>query len=163
MTQLTNNFTLDELLASPTATAKGIAEQFTPAAGIVANLTALAQKVLQPLRDKLGRPITITSGYRCPRLNAAVGGERLSQHLMGEAADILAAGMTVQELYAYIKQSGLAFDQLIIEHDGQGDYWVHISYNPELAEQRGQCMVGTLLSGGGTSCREDGLGSFKQA
>ena len=95
--KLSKNFTLDELTKSPSATRWGFEEQFTPTQDIVSNLTLLCNKVLQPIRDILKDTLTISSGYRCPRLNAKIGGAytiingkpvQSSQHCFGQAADI---------------------------------------------------------------------------
>ena len=94
----------------------------------IRNLGALAQNVLQPLRDMLGKPITITSGFRNKLLNQKVGGASNSQHLYGQAADIIVLGMKVEDLYNYIKNSNLIYDQLIFEQT-KNTKWVHISYN----------------------------------
>lgn len=159
-TQLSKYFTLAEALASQTALVNGFMEQFNPPVEVVNNLTALHVNVLDPVRELVGVPVTESSGYRCPRLNTKVGGEPGSQHPKGEAADIRAQGYTPDDLYAKIKASDIAFDQLIIEHDLAGDRWVHISYNVS-GEQRGECMKGELQPGGGTVCVNDGVGSFK--
>lgn len=79
-------FTITELTKSATATKQGIDN--TPSAEVTANLTALVDKVLDPLREIYGKPIYVSSGYRCPKLNKAVGGVSNSQHLKGEAADL---------------------------------------------------------------------------
>jgi hypothetical protein len=86
---LSNNFTLGELVRSDTAerNKKLKEEQENPPDSIVENLKYLAQTALQPLRDKLGFPIRITSGYRSPGVNRKVGGSSKSQHCQGEAAD----------------------------------------------------------------------------
>ena len=84
--QLTKNFTLEELVHSDTANAKGIDN--TPTQEIIDNLKELAENVLQPIRDKWGKPLTVNSGYRCKELNKAVGGVSTSQHQKGKAADI---------------------------------------------------------------------------
>ena len=89
------------------------------------NLLLLMTEVLQPLRSKLGKPIIITSGYRCSYLNTLVGGKDNSQHLKGQAADIKVTGMTAAALFKYIKESNIKYDQLINEYNK----WVHISYN----------------------------------
>lgn len=93
----------------------------------IGNLTALCENVLQPLRDKLGVPVRVSSGFRCRALNShkAVGGAPNSQHLRGEAADIHAKGYTANELFHLILLSGIPFDQVIEEF---GD-WVHISFS----------------------------------
>ena len=127
MTNLTANFTLEELYASSTAKAKGIDN--TPTKQAIVNLTHLAVKVLQPLRSGLKEPISISSGYRCPALNRAVQGVSNSQHMTGEAADINIGGDMAKgkRIFEYIRRN-LPFDQLIWEHNKAGVYWVHVSY-----------------------------------
>ena len=88
------------------------------------NMMELIFNVLQPLRDRLGKPVNITSGFRCPLLNSKVGGVGNSQHLTGCAADIYVSGCTPRTLFDYIKGSGIVYDQLINEYD----QWVHVSY-----------------------------------
>jgi len=161
-TQISKYFSLEELLASNTATAKGITANFNPPASVVANLTALAVNVLDAVRELIDMPLMDSSGYRCPELNSYEGGMPNSQHLFGEAADIFCA-LTPDELYAKIKASDIVFDELIIEHDKEGHRWVHISYDPNKVSQRGLCMKGELQPGGGTVCVADGYGAFKNA
>lgn len=118
-------FTIRELTASSTARTKGIDN--TPNAQVRANLTELIDKVLDPVRRIWGRPITVNSGYRCPALNAAVGGVVKSQHLTGEAADITTGSREGNRvLFEKISRSGVPFDQLI---DESGYSWIHISYS----------------------------------
>ena len=130
---LSKNFTLDELLESATARAKGISNK--PSDVHLANLTRLCVTVLQPMRERLGRAISITSGYRSEALNKAVGGvqptdkKRGSQHLYGEAADIRVAGMTPLEVCRWVEKSGLPFDQVIHEKVGKST-WTHVSVAP---------------------------------
>ena len=84
--------------------------------------------VLDPIRRMWGRPIIVNSGYRCPKLNAAVGGSATSQHMKGEAADITAGDPTKnKELFDMIERSAIPFDQLI---DEKGYRWIHVSYRP---------------------------------
>jgi hypothetical protein len=123
--QLSSNFTLEELLHSTEADAKGFTEQYSPAQDVVGNLNTLAQQVLQPLRDKLGKPLNISSGYRCTGVNTAIGGVHNSQHLFGQAADTEVPDMTIEDWFKWVLASGIEFDQLIQEFD----HWVHISYN----------------------------------
>ena len=121
-----NYFTLEELCRSDTATLQGIDN--TPGEGIKANLALLVAYVLDPLREAYGKPIRVTSGYRCPQLNKAVGGSPTSDHMQGRAADITGTPATREEnrrLLALVQSLGLPFDQLINEQDGQ---WVHVSY-----------------------------------
>jgi hypothetical protein len=133
---LTKNFYLDEMLASQSAVRLGFDEQFSPDQAVIDNLRALCQNVLQPLRDGLQRAILTSSGYRCPRVNQAIGGAKTSQHLFGQAADINVGHLTTEQLYQRIKNSGLVFDQLIQEFDR----WVHVSYNSNTSANRRQCL-----------------------
>ena len=84
------------------------------------NLQALVDHVLDPARERLGMPITVNSGYRCPAHNKAVGGVKNSQHLKGEAADITCADN--KRLAEIIEQLG-NFDQLIVYPT-----FLHVSY-----------------------------------
>ena len=112
MTQLSKNFTLEELCASQTAKARSIKNE--PGTQEVANLAALVQNVLQPLRTWWGREVKIGSGYRCTQLNDAVGGVRNSQHIIGMAADLCIDGDLTKgkKWFRYIRDY-LPFDQLI--------------------------------------------------
>lgn len=117
------NFTLEELCRSDIAKQKGIKNE--PCLEYCDNLLLLIINVLQPLRDKLGKPIKVTSGYRCEKLNSLIpGSAQFSQHMLGQAADIQVAGCSTMDLYNYIKKSGIVYDQCINEYDR----WVHISY-----------------------------------
>lgn len=124
------HFSLQEFTRSSTAEADGI--QNTPAVCEVARIEDLVKEVLDPLREWYGRPIYVTSGYRSPKLNRAVGGAATSQHLRGEAADITTHSRREnKKLYEYIRRH-LPFDQLIWEHgDRTGPDWVHVSYKRE--------------------------------
>ncbi|MCY1413690.1 Peptidase M15 [compost metagenome] len=117
--KLTPYFTLQEMILSETAARKGIDN--TPSADIINNLQRLAE-FLEHVRALVGRPILVTSGYRSPQLNQAIGGAARSSHMSGLAADINAPGLTPLELARSIADSELAFDQLILEFDA----WVHI-------------------------------------
>lgn len=117
------HFTIGELCSSSTADARGIKN--TPMLQETGNLKALADNVLDPLREWYGKPIYVNSGYRCPQLNRMVGGKPTSQHLKGEAADITAGSKEEnRKLFAYIR-ANLTFDQLIDEKDFS---WVHVSF-----------------------------------
>lgn len=94
---------------------------------VVENLKALCVEVLQPLRDFLGKPVVISSGYRCRELNEKVGGVSKSQHLTGEAADIMVKDRhELIEIMRFIMDDTV-FDQLIREKSATGE-WVHVSY-----------------------------------
>lgn len=101
----------------------------TPTPEAMTNLAALVDAVLDPLREKYGRPIHVSSGYRCPRLNKAVGGSATSQHVKGEAADIYVARPNeMAELFSLIYYL-LPFDQLIWERGAdEAPAWIHVSY-----------------------------------
>ena len=117
-----NYFTNNELTDSPTAKCLGIKNEPTKEQWI--NLFAIRDNVLNPLREKFGKPIRITSGFRSPELNKAVGGKPTSQHTKGEAVDITAIDKADnKELFELCKT--LDFDQLIDESDLT---WIHISY-----------------------------------
>ena len=126
-------FTLNELTASTTAKRKGIDN--TPDATVKANLTALVANILDPLREAYGKPIVVSSGYRSPKLNRAVGGAAKSQHVTGQAADIHTLSDTPadnKKLYDLILKLKLPFDQLINEYNFN---WVHVSYSPRNRRQ----------------------------
>lgn len=126
--ELSKNFTLKELTASNTAKARGIVNE--PDAKQLAALQLLVEKVLQPLREGIDKPIKVSSGLRVPALNKAIGGSVTSQHCKGEAADIQMSGKTGNaKLFNYIKEN-LVFDQMIWEFGTQENPdWVHVSYS----------------------------------
>jgi zinc D-Ala-D-Ala carboxypeptidase len=123
--KVTENFTLKEFTASQTAVRLNVEEQFSPSNAIVDNLKKLSTHILEPLREILGKPITITSGYRSKRLNKLIGGAVTSQHMEGKAVDIRVAGFTTEELFQEILKTDLPFDQLIQEFDS----WIHVSFD----------------------------------
>lgn len=119
-------FSIDELTASSTSKVKSIDN--TPTPGIRQNLENLINKVLDPVRELWGGPITVNSGYRSPALNAAVKGSKSSHHMLGMAADITVGNKSNnKKLFNLIKNSGLPFTQLI---DEKNFSWIHISYDP---------------------------------
>ena len=141
-TQISKSFVLEEFTKSDTAKAKGIVNAIGQTE--VVNLCALVHQVLQPLRDAMGHQVKIGSGYRCPRLNAAVGGVKNSQHMTGEAADLCIDGDMAKgkRWFEWIK-ANCNFDQLIWEHNAKGTYWVHVSYRAS-GNNRKQ-IIGNLL------------------
>ena len=122
--QLSNNFRLSEFTRSDTAKRLGIENECSSVEQVL-NLAYLCHMVLQPLRDKFG-PIRITSGYRCPKLNHAVGGVKNSQHLRGEAADIYLPSVEKGLEYLAFLKTLPAVDQLIWERNGNV-CWIHVS------------------------------------
>lgn len=134
------NFTLKEMVQSPTAKRWGWDEQFEPTDETRENLYRTAANVLQPARDFMGVPVRVTSGYRCGRLNTAVGGARHSDHLFGRAADITCRSRDLnRSLFHYIKDN-LAFKQLIWYFDGWSyPYFIHVSYRA--GANRGEVLI----------------------
>lgn len=128
--RITKNFTLCELTKSEYATRKGI-DNTAPNEAVV-NLVILTKKVLQPIRDKLG-PVIVTSGYRSPELNRAVGGSKTSDHCRGVAVDFEVLGMDNMDVARWIRDN-LTFKQLILEFYNEGDPtsgWIHLSYKED--------------------------------
>lgn len=128
-------FTIAELVKSETADRLGIDNQCKKEH--VANLTALVNNVLDPLREAYGKPITINSGFRCPALNKTIKGSITSDHMSGRAVDITGGSSTENKKLFYMIQSlGLPFDQLI---DEKNFAWIHVSYRRE--NNRNQVLV----------------------
>jgi len=137
--KITNNFTLSEFTYSSTAASMHIDNE--PGTIPIANMKLLCEKILQPLRDAYGKPIIITSGYRSPALNNAISGAQNSQHMFGQAADLipsisLTRGDSMKEetrkLFELIISLKLPFDQLI---DEKNYSWIHVSYGPRHRRQ----------------------------
>ena len=137
MTSKWKHFTFDELIHSDTADRLGIDN--SPTSGAIQCIDGLVTNVLDNLRDGWGRPIIVTSGYRCKELNAAVGGTHNSQHLKGQAADIVSDDFEAFRRFVRRWCKDNEFDQCIFEHksrrevDGRNvvssdSEWIHISY-----------------------------------
>ena len=125
--KITNNFYFYEIFASKTATRKGIRQDVS-----FNELNAafdLAHHILQPTRDRVGR-IKINSWKRNPYLNKVIGGAKASQHLTGQAADIVPLDTNIITVFNYIKDN-LEYDQLILEYSSRTGKvsWIHVSYN----------------------------------
>lgn len=128
--KLSYNFTLAELTKSEVAIRRAIDN--TPSLAIIDNLQALVDNILQPVRNALG-PVIVTSGYRSPAVNVAVGGSPTSDHCLGMAADIEIVNLDNKVLAQYVRDN-FKFTQLILEfyQDGQPNSgWVHVSYDPK--------------------------------
>ena len=127
--KLSANLSLSEVLKSNTASRLGLDN--TAGEWEIKNLKAVAENIFQPLRDYLGVPIGVTSGYRGQALNKAVGGSKYSQHIVGEALDMDAdmfGKTTNKEIFNFIKDN-LEWDQMIWEFgDDENPDWVHVSY-----------------------------------
>ena len=124
--RLSKNFVLSEITRSNTARRKGISNE--PDKEHLANLQTIIKELIQPMRDAIG-PIRISSGYRSPKLNRAIGGSSRSQHCKGQALDLQFwkdGEMNNKIMYDWILDSGLEFDQMINEFDFA---WIHISFS----------------------------------
>jgi len=95
------------------------------------NIHSLVDEVLDPLRERYGRPIYVTSGYRCPKLNNLVNGAPNSQHMRGEAADITGGSPAENLKLAQMIAEAGNFDQMILEEVPENSLeprWIHVSY-----------------------------------
>lgn len=133
--QLSEHFSFAELTV--TAHVSLLEKNRFEAAAFVPALAELCAILLEPLRRRFG-PVRVLSGYRCPALNAAVGGAANSQHLRGEAADITVPGVPTETVFDWARASLPGFGQLILEPG-----WLHVSlgqpYRP--AGQCGQVLL----------------------
>lgn len=127
MSDVSKHFSWAELTRTGSTELQAInrqeAEQYRAA------LTALATTILEPIRAKFG-PLKVNSAFRGASVNAKVGGSKTSQHLKGEAADIVAPSVTVEELHRWIvTESGLPYGQCILEKTAPARpySWVHVS------------------------------------
>lgn len=124
-------FTIKELSKSSTALSKNIDN--SPSPDIVKNLTLLVDNILDPLREKYGKPIMVNGAYRCSELNKAVGGSKTSQHMTGQAADITVGSPdNNKKLFNLMIEMNLPFDQLIDEKNFR---WIHVSYSNKHRKQ----------------------------
>lgn len=136
------------MTASQTAVRRGIPNHPGPATK--AALAALCLHVLEPVRAQFGKPVIVTSGYRSPKLNTAIGGSATSQHCFGEAADFTVQGVSNLDVCQWIMRN-LKFDQLIYEFGEEG--WVHCSWREtrkrqqELTARRGRFGKVQYLAG----------------
>ena len=155
-------FTWSEL----TTTSKNLDNTPTPEAAD--NLRALTANLLDPLRERLGRPLGVNSGYRSPVVNAAVGGSKTSQHMTGEAVDLEPpAGFSSIEFAQYVLDSGLPVDQVIWYDKARGGH-THVSFSHKRNRRQ------TLHAAAGSSGYEPwtprpapaavaGIGTFKKS
>ncbi len=116
------NFKISELIHSNKAIQKNINNM--PDINSLDCMLDLIVFCLQPIRDKIQKPMIITSGFRNSQVNKLVGGVANSQHTKGQAVDFCISGMTIQQIIDFIVKSGIEYDQLINEYDS----WVHISF-----------------------------------
>ena len=139
--RLSKHFTLEEMCKSMTAVRKGIDN--TPGSGEVKNLENVCYEILEPVRNKFDKPITVTSGYRSEALCEAIGSRKTSQHAKGQAADFEVMGTNNLKVAHWVKDN-CDFDQLILEFydksKGGNSGWVHVSYN-EKGNNRKQVLT----------------------
>ena len=127
MTQLSANFSLEEFTRSETASRRGLSNE--PDAETIGHLRETAA-LLEQVRELLGHPITITSGYRSLKVNSAIGSKPTSDHVQGYAADFVCIGYgDVTAVCHAIMDSAIQYHQLIHEFNS----WIHISANPKMA------------------------------
>lgn len=142
--KLTPHFSLEEFVRSATAQAKGIDNSLNPTAkadqAVILNLKTLCENILEPLRDHACQPIIISSGYRCPALNSAVGGSKTSQHLTGEACDIHIPSIIQGKQWIEWIMDNTTFDQLIWERNSAGVHWIHVSCKSAPDKNRHQVL-----------------------
>ena len=144
--RLSKNFTLKELIASNTALRLGIDN--TPSKEGIWKLTLLATNLLQPIRNELG-PLRVTSGYRSPELNKAIGGSTKSQHCKCQAVDLQFVKRNKIDnikIFETLMSLQLEFDQCILEFGDATEYinpdypaWIHLSY--KITDNRNQTLV----------------------
>lgn len=149
MTQLTEHFTLEEMIVSPTAKRLGLSN--TPTAEHIENMRYCCEKILEPVRAKFG-PVTVNSSYRAPRVNQAVGGSKTSQHVNGQAIDFEVKGVDNKTVADWVADN-LEFDQVILEFYTKGDKnsgWVHASIKKDGGNRR-QRLIATKSKSGGTT------------
>ena len=145
---LTPHFRLSEFSRSQTADSHGI-DNSVPEE-LIPSLRNLCEQVLEPLREHFNKPVVISSGYRCPKLNLLVGGVSNSQHQKGEAADIIlppstlnAQHSTLNDWFLWI-EANTCFDQLIWERKGN-TRWIHVSCKRDLSKNRQSVLQSSHL------------------
>lgn len=115
------NFKISELIHSDTAVKHNINNM--PDINSLDCMLDLIVYCLQPIRERLKKPMIITSGFRNSAVNKLVGGAENSQHTKGQAVDFIVNGMTPYQIYMKILNSDIEYDQLILEPS-----WVHVSF-----------------------------------
>ena len=149
-TKLSEHFTLEELIVSPTAKKLGLSN--VPTQEHIQNMKYCCEKILEPVRAHFGKPIQVNSSYRSPLVNKAVGGSPTSQHSKGEAIDFEIPGVSNKTVADWVADN-LEYDQVILEFynakDGSNSGWVHASIK-RAGGNRKQRLVATKSKSGGT-------------
>lgn len=144
--QVTENFSMAELLHSNTAVRLGLSNQ--PTQKTRRNIIEACTQLYQPMREVLGKSVLISSGYRSPAVNKAVGGSATSAHMNGYAIDFISPKYgTPYQIAKYLstelKKRGIKFDQIILEFNS----WVHIGFKTTSGAQRGQLLTAKKING----------------
>ena len=143
--KLTANFSLAEMTKSETALRHDLENE--PNEEQLANLVALCENVLQPMRDYFGKGVKVNSGFRHPDVNAKVGGSKTSDHCKGMAADVEIPGVANADLAQWAVDN-CDFRQVILEFYTPGipdSGWVHVSFNPD--DNKKQVLTATKQNG----------------
>ena len=151
--QISDHFKLSEFERSTTAKAFGFTNIVPDK--LIPSIRNLCNNILEPLREHIGVPVIIGSGYRCPSVNKIIGGVSNSQHMRGEAADIsapkydingkrLSEAQSQKELknwFLWLKEN-TDYDQLILERldHYSSHYWIHVSCKPKASDNRHQVI-----------------------
>lgn len=147
--KLTENFSLSEMIVSPTAKRLGLSN--TPTPEHIENMRYCCEKILEPVRAHFGKSVQINSSYRAPPVNKAVGGSKTSQHVNGQAIDFEIPGIDNKAVADWIGDN-LEFDQVILEFYTKGDKnsgWVHASIK-KAGGNRKMRMIASKSKAGGT-------------
>lgn len=151
--KITEHFTLAEAEASDTAKRLGIDNSIPES--LMNNLKRMCE-TLEEIRAIFGKPLMISSFYRCPDLNKKVGGSKTSAHMECRACDFTIKGVETDEVFESIKHSNIIFDQLILESSSKGSTWVHIGIHKDGSEPRRMVMTGSKTDSGSTFRVENG-------
>lgn len=148
--QISKNFYFSELIQSDTALRLGINNM--PNLQHQKNLIEATKKLWQPTRDLLGKVMLVSSGYRSPALNDAVGGSDSSAHSVGFAIDFTAPSFgdtrkIAEFLVKELKRNNIKFDQLILEFPDSPSSWIHLGYKSQTGQQRGQVLTAKRIDG----------------
>lgn len=148
--KITQNFYYSELIQSSVALRLGINN--TPTAEHQKNLIEATKKLWQPTRDLLGKSMLVSSGYRSPALNDAVGGSDSSAHSIGFAIDFTSPSFgntrkIAEFLVKELKRKNIKFDQIILEFPDSPSSWIHLGYKSQTGQQRGQVLTAKKIDG----------------
>lgn len=148
--KVSQNFYMSELIQSSVALRLGIDN--TPTPEYQKNLIEATKKLWQPARTLLDKPMLISSGYRSPKLNDAVGGSDSSAHSFGFAIDFTSPSFgntrkIAEFLVKELKRKNIKFDQLILEFPDSPSSWIHLGYKSQTGQQRGQVLTAKKIDG----------------